>query len=73
MNRKGQGMGGGGKMKLLSILFALVLIVVGGIPLLNLTGVVKLTLPAFPALILDIVIFIGGILLLIDALKMQSY
>jgi len=73
MNRKGLfGMAGGtgGGMKMISIVFALILIIVGLIPLLYDFGVISFLLPDIPRIILNVVLVIGGLLLLFDAFRM---
>jgi len=71
MNKKAMMMGGpGGGMKIFSILFAFILIFVGIIPILYNMGIVGFRLPPVPEIILNVIIVIGGFLLLIDSFKM---
>jgi hypothetical protein len=51
----------------LSMLFGLALFAVGGIPLMNLFGLLDFTIPALPSLVLRIIFIIAGALLLWDA------
>jgi hypothetical protein len=51
----------------LSMLFGLALFAVGGLPLLNLFGVIDFTIPALPNLVLRIMFLVAGALLLWDA------
>ncbi len=67
MNKKAQMMSG---IKMVSIVFALILIVVGLIPLLNYMGAISFNLPKIPDIILHIIIIVGGVLLIIDAFRM---
>jgi hypothetical protein len=70
MDKKAMMMGGaGGSMKILGIVFALLLIVVGIIPILFNLGVVGFRLPPIPEVILNVIIVIGGFLLLMDSFR----
>ena len=51
----------------LSMIFGLVLLALGGIPVLNLFGAISFTLPPLPSLVLKIVFIVAGALLLWDA------
>ena len=70
MDKKGQMMGMMGGMKIFSIVFALILIAVGLIPMLSDFGMIGFTIPEIPMLILRIIIIVGGVMLLIDSFRM---
>lgn len=51
----------------LSMIFGLVLLALGGIPILNAFGAISFTLPPLPSLVLKILFIVAGALLLWDA------
>jgi hypothetical protein len=53
-----------GIWRLLSYLFAIFLIVVGILPILNTFGIIEYVLPGLPQLIVSVVLVISGILIL---------
>ncbi|HLD43031.1 MAG TPA: hypothetical protein VJB08_03530 [Candidatus Nanoarchaeia archaeon] len=53
--------------KTISFILGLILLVQGGLPLLNTLNLISFTLPALPELALWIVFVVGGIWLLVDA------
>ncbi len=69
-NKLAQGMGGGKNgIKAISILLGLIMIFLAVVQL----GLVQITLPAIPALILHVLLAIGGIFLIIDALMIRQF
>ncbi len=73
MNRKavfGMGVGGGG-MRSISIIFAFVLIIAGIVPLLHDLGVISFYFQNIPQMIINIILFIGGLLLLVDSFNLM--
>ncbi|MCP3684158.1 MAG: hypothetical protein GY861_15865 [bacterium] len=67
MNKKAQGMMG--PRKIISLILGFCLLILGAIPLLNLVGAIGFSLPPLPVLLLHILCIIGGLFLLIDAVK----
>jgi len=61
------GMGEG--RKYIGVILGLIFLALGGIPLLNSFGVIGFSLPGMPQTVLWVLGVIGGILLLIDAMK----
>ncbi|MFH1589930.1 MAG: hypothetical protein ABIB43_05170 [archaeon] len=70
MNKKGM-RGSGSPMRAISLVFALILLVIGLIPILNATGTIAFSIPLMPMLILNILLVVAAIILLIDAVKMR--
>jgi hypothetical protein len=58
--------------KHISAVLGLIFLALGGIPLLHQFGVIGFTIPSFAGIILWIIAVIGGLFLLIDALKEQQ-
>jgi hypothetical protein len=53
----------------ISFIMGVILLVVGGIPLLNMLNVIGFTIPILPGFIFKVLAIVGGFLLLIDATK----
>ncbi|RLE41589.1 hypothetical protein DRJ48_05275 [Candidatus Woesearchaeota archaeon] len=73
MNKKGlfglMGYGTSSNIRTIGIVFAFVLLIVGLVPLLNRFNVINFQIPDIPSMILNVIIVIGGLLLLIESFR----
>ena len=58
--------------KAISIILGLILVVLGGMPLLNQFNVLSFSLPALPGLVLWIIFILGGVWLLVNGFREGS-
>jgi hypothetical protein len=76
MNKKGfiGRMGGSSRsIRAISFILGLLFLVMGLIPFLNSMGKIGFNITGIPKIIFDIILIVAGLLLIIDASKLQRY